>query len=147
VVLMVGVNGTGKTTTIGKLATKLVEQDKKVLLVAGDTFRAAAVDQLKAWGERVGCEVFAGKDNADPAAVVFDAIKHGAEAGFDLILVDTAGRLHTKTNLMDELKKVARTADKALPGCPHETLLVVDGTTGQNALQQAQMFSEALELT
>ncbi|HZO13523.1 MAG TPA: signal recognition particle-docking protein FtsY [Polyangiaceae bacterium] len=147
VVLMVGVNGTGKTTTIGKLATKFVEQGKKVLLVAGDTFRAAAVAQLEAWGERVSCDVFSSKEGADPAAVVFDAIKHGNDSGHDIILVDTAGRLHTKANLMDELKKVARTADKALPGAPHETLLVVDGTNGQNAVQQAQEFSAALELS
>jgi fused signal recognition particle receptor len=147
VVLVVGVNGTGKTTTIGKLATKFVEQDKRVLLVAGDTFRAAAVDQLEAWGERVGCEVFAGKDGADPASVVFDAVQQGMSDGVDLILVDTAGRLHTKSNLMDELTKVARTTGKALEGAPHETLLVLDGTTGQNALQQTQMFSEALELS
>ncbi len=146
VVLMVGVNGTGKTTTIGKLATKFVADDKRVLLVAGDTFRAAAVAQLKVWGRRVGCEVFFAKDGADPASVVFDAIKHGNDGNFDYILVDTAGRLHTKSNLMDELIKVARTAGKALEGAPHETLLVVDGTTGQNALQQAGMFQEAMPL-
>ncbi len=147
VVLVVGVNGTGKTTTIGKLATRFVAEDRKVLLVAADTFRAAAVAQLKAWGRRVGCEVFAGKDGADPAAVVFDSIEHGVEEGADIILVDTAGRLHTKANLMDELKKVARTAGKALKGAPHETLLVVDGTTGQNAVQQSEMFAEAMSLT
>jgi len=147
VVLLVGVNGTGKTTTIGKLATRFATEDRQVLLVAGDTFRAAAVAQLKAWGKRVGCEVFAGKDGADPASVVFDAIEHGTETGADIILVDTAGRLHTKANLMDELKKVARTAGKALKGAPHETLLVVDGTTGQNAVQQAEMFSEAMDLS
>jgi fused signal recognition particle receptor len=131
VVLMVGVNGSGKTTTIGKLATKFVEQEKKVLLVAGDTFRAAAVAQLKAWGKRTKCEVFAGKDGVDPASVVFDAVKHATDEAFDVVLVDTAGRLHTKTNLMDELVKV----------------LVVDGTTGQNALQQAAEFGEALDLS
>lgn len=147
VVLMVGVNGSGKTTTIGKLATKLTAQGRKVLLVAGDTFRAAAVDQLKIWGERVGCEVFAGKDGADPAAVAFDAVSQAVKSGADVVLVDTAGRLHTKSNLMDELKKVARTVTKALPGAPHETLLVVDGTNGQNALQQAAMFKEALPLS
>jgi fused signal recognition particle receptor len=147
VVLLVGVNGTGKTTTIGKLATRFVTEERQVLLVAADTFRAAAVAQLKAWGKRVGCEVFAGKDGADPASVVFDAIEHGLESGADIILVDTAGRLHTKANLMDELKKVARTAGKALKGAPHETLLVVDGTTGQNAVQQAEMFSEAMDLS
>lgn len=146
VVVMVGVNGTGKTTTIGKLATQFVEKGKSVLLVAGDTFRAAAVAQLQAWGERVGCDVFAGEDGADPASVVFDAIEHGKAQGVDLILVDTAGRLHTKSNLMDELKKVIRTCGKALDGAPHETLLVLDGTTGQNAMQQAAQFGETLEL-
>ncbi len=147
VVLLVGVNGTGKTTTIGKLATQFAKEDKKLLLVAGDTFRAAAVQQLQAWGQRVGCEVFAGEDEADPASVVFDAIKKGEEEGADLILVDTAGRLHTKSNLMDELKKVVKVCGKALDGAPHETLLVLDGTTGQNALQQAKEFGEALDLT
>jgi len=147
VVLMVGVNGTGKTTTIGKLATKYLEQDKKVLLVAGDTFRAAAVAQLRAWAKRVGCDLFAGKDGADPASVVFDAVSQGAETGADVILVDTAGRLHTKSNLMDELEKVFRTTGKALDGAPHETLLVLDGTTGQNAIQQAQEFAQSLPLT
>ncbi|MBI4701506.1 MAG: signal recognition particle-docking protein FtsY [Deltaproteobacteria bacterium] len=147
VVLLVGVNGTGKTTTIGKLATKAADQDRKVLLVAGDTFRAAAVEQLQIWGERVGCEVYCGQGGADPAAVVFDAVKRAVETGVDLVLVDTAGRLHTKTNLMDELKKIVRTAGKALDGAPHETLLVVDATNGQNALQQAQMFKEALSLS
>jgi fused signal recognition particle receptor len=147
VVLMVGVNGTGKTTTIGKLAKAFKKEDRKVLLVAGDTFRAAAVEQLKIWGMRVGCEVFAGKSGADPSAVVFDAIRHAAEKKIDLVLVDTAGRLHTKANLMDELGKMVRTASKALEGAPHETLLVVDATTGQNALQQAATFREALPLT
>jgi fused signal recognition particle receptor len=147
VVLMVGVNGSGKTTTIGKLATKLVDEEKKVLLVAGDTFRAAAVAQLKAWGKRTKCEVFSGKDGADPASVVFDAVKHASEEGFDLVLVDTAGRLHTKSNLMDELVKVVKTCGKALDGAPHETLLVVDGTTGQNAVQQAAEFGDALDLS
>jgi fused signal recognition particle receptor len=147
VVLMIGVNGTGKTTTIGKLATKFVDQGKKVLLVAGDTFRAAAVAQLKAWGERVGCDVYAGEDGADPASVVFDAVKQGTDDGVDLVLVDTAGRLHSKSNLMDELKKVAKTTGKALDGAPHETLLVLDGTTGQNALQQAEEFGKTIELT
>jgi fused signal recognition particle receptor len=144
---MVGVNGSGKTTTIGKLATKFVEQEKKVLLVAGDTFRAAAVAQLKAWGKRTKCEVFAGKDGVDPASVVFDAVKHATDEAFDVVLVDTAGRLHTKTNLMDELVKVVKTCGKALDGAPHDTLLVVDGTTGQNALQQAAEFGEALDLS
>ncbi len=147
VVLMVGVNGTGKTTTIGKLATTFVAEGRKTLLVAGDTFRAAAVEQLKIWGQRVGCEVFAGDKGADPASVVFDAIEHGVQNQADFILVDTAGRLHTKANLMDELSKIVRTTGKALDGAPHETLLVVDATTGQNALQQAASFKEELPLT
>jgi len=147
VVMFVGVNGAGKTTTIGKLATKLKAEGRKVVLAAGDTFRAAAVQQLVVWGKRVGCEVVSGKDGANPGAVIFDAIQKAAEIGADVVLADTAGRLHTKTNLMDELKKVARTIDKALPGAPHETLLVLDATNGQNALQQATMFKEALPLT
>ena len=147
VVLMVGVNGAGKTTTIGKLATKLQADGKKVVLAAGDTFRAAAVQQLVVWGDRVGCEVVRGKDGADPGSVVFDAIKKAQETGADVVLADTAGRLHTKTNLMAEMKKIAKTADKALAGAPHEVLLVVDATNGQNALAQAKEFKEQLELT
>lgn len=147
VVLMVGVNGAGKTTTIGKLATKLKADGKQVVLAAADTFRAAAVQQLVVWGERVGCEVVRGKDGADPGSVVFDAIKKAQESGADVVLADTAGRLHTKTNLMAEMKKIAKTADKALPGAPHEVLLVVDATNGQNALAQAKEFKEQLELT
>ncbi|MCC6901962.1 MAG: signal recognition particle-docking protein FtsY [Polyangiaceae bacterium] len=147
VVLMVGVNGAGKTTTIGKLATKLQADGKKVVLAAGDTFRAAAVQQLVVWGDRVGCEVVRGKDGADPGSVVFDAIKKAQETGAEVVLADTAGRLHTKTNLMAEMKKIAKTADKALAGAPHEVLLVVDATNGQNALAQAKEFKEQLELT
>ncbi len=147
VVLLVGVNGAGKTTTIGKLAAKLKGEGKRVLLAAGDTFRAAAVQQLKVWGERVGCEVIAGKDGADPSSVIFDAIRRGEEIGADIILADTAGRLHTKTNLMAEMSKIARSAGKALAGAPHETLLVIDATNGQNALAQAKEFTEALEVT
>ncbi|MSP25153.1 MAG: signal recognition particle-docking protein FtsY [Myxococcales bacterium] len=147
VVLIVGVNGTGKTTTIGKLATKLTEQGKTVLLVAGDTFRAAAVQQLQAWGKRVGCAVHAGADGADPASVTFEAIARAMREKPDFVLIDTAGRLHTKSNLMDELRKIERTAAKGMPGAPHETLLVVDGTTGQNALQQVAEFGAALPLT
>ena len=147
VVLMVGVNGAGKTTTIGKLATKLQADGKKVVLAAGDTFRAAAVQQLVVWGERVGCEVVRGKDGADPGSVVFDAIKRAQELGADVVLADTAGRLHTKTNLMAEMTKIAKTAAKALTGAPHETLLVVDATNGQNALAQAKEFKEQLGLT
>lgn len=147
VVLLVGVNGAGKTTTIGKLATKLAGEGKQVLLAAGDTFRAAAVQQLKVWGERVGCEVVAGKENSDPSSVVFDAIRRGQELGVDVILADTAGRLHTKANLMAEMEKISRSAAKALPGAPHETLLVIDATNGQNALAQAKEFAESLELS
>jgi len=147
VVLLVGVNGAGKTTTIGKLATKLSASGKKCVLAAGDTFRAAAVQQLVVWGDRVGCEVVRGKDGADPGSVVFDAIKRAQETGADLVLADTAGRLHTKSNLMSEMKKIAKTAEKALPGAPHEILLVVDSTNGQNAFAQAKEFKEALPLT
>jgi fused signal recognition particle receptor len=147
VVLMVGVNGAGKTTTIGKLAQQFSDGGKKVMLAAGDTFRAAAVDQLQAWGERVGCEVIAGKEGADPSSVLFDAIQAAKDAGADVLLADTAGRLHTKTNLMQEMTKIAKTADKALPGAPHEVLLVIDSTNGQNAMAQAKEFKEALDIT
>lgn len=147
VILMVGVNGAGKTTTIGKLATKLQTQGHKCVLAAGDTFRAAAVQQLVVWGERVGCEVIRGKEGADPGSVVFEAIKRAQETGADVVLADTAGRLHTKTNLMAEMKKIAKTAEKALAGAPHETLLVIDATNGQNALAQAREFRDALPLT
>ncbi len=147
VILVVGVNGVGKTTTIGKLASRLTEEGKRVVLAAGDTFRAAAVLQLEVWGRRVGCPVVKGKDRADPASVVFDAIKRGEEEGADVVIADTAGRLHTKTNLMEELKKVARTCDKALGRPADEILLVLDSTNGQNAIQQAQMFKEALAVT
>ncbi|MFO7179910.1 MAG: signal recognition particle-docking protein FtsY [Pseudomonadota bacterium] len=147
VVLLVGVNGAGKTTTIGKLATRLRAQNLRCVLAAGDTFRAAAVQQLVVWGERVGCDVVRGKDGADPGSVVFDAIKKAQETGADVVLADTAGRLHTKSNLMAEMKKIAKTAEKALPGAPHETLLVIDATNGQNALAQAREFRDALPLT
>jgi fused signal recognition particle receptor len=147
VVLMVGVNGVGKTTTIGKLATKWQDDGKKVVLGAGDTFRAAAVQQLEIWGKRVGAEVVKGKEGADPGAVAFEATKKSVDAQADVLFVDTAGRLHTKVNLMDEIKKVKRTINKAFEGAPHETLLVLDATTGQNALTQAAMFKDALELT
>jgi fused signal recognition particle receptor len=147
VVLMVGVNGVGKTTTIGKLATRFAAGNKKVVLAAGDTFRAAAVQQLEVWGKRVGAEVIRGKEGADPGAVAFEATSRAKQEGADLLLVDTAGRLHTKVPLMDEIKKIRKTIAKALEGAPHETLLVLDATTGQNGLQQAAMFREALELT
>jgi fused signal recognition particle receptor len=147
VVMVVGVNGVGKTTTIGKLATRLKGEGKKVVLAAGDTFRAAAVQQLNVWGKRVGCDVVSGKDGANPGAVIFDAIQKAKDTGADIVLADTAGRLHTKANLMDELKKAARTMAKAFDGAPHETLLVLDSTNGQNAMQQAAMFKEALPLS
>ncbi len=139
VILVVGVNGVGKTTTIGKLGLRL-GQGRKVRFVAGDTFRAAAVEQLQIWADRVGASLHRGEEGADPASVVFDGIKAGVEAGDDLILVDTAGRLHTKVNLVEELKKIHRVAGKALDGAPHQTLLVLDATNGQNALQQADTF-------
>ena len=147
VVLMVGVNGAGKTTTIGKLATKFHSAGHKCVLAAGDTFRAAAVQQLVVWGERVGCEVVRGKDGSDPGSVVFEAIKRAQETGADVVLADTAGRLHTKSNLMAEMKKIAKTVEKALPGAPHEIFLVIDATNGQNAIAQAREFREALPIT
>ena len=148
VVLVVGVNGVGKTTTIGKLAARFSQEGKKVILAAGDTFRAAAVLQLEAWGRRVGCEVVRGKDNADPGSVLFAAIRKAREEGADLVLADTAGRLHTKAPLMDELRKIYRSVEKALDGrAPDEVLLVIDATNGQNALQQVRLFKEALPLS
>lgn len=147
VVMVVGVNGAGKTTTIGKLATRFKAEGKHVVLAAGDTFRAAAVQQLAVWGKRVGCEVVSGKDGANPGAVIFDAIQRARDIGADVVLADTAGRLHTKANLMDELKKVERTMAKAMDGAPHETLLVLDATNGQNAMQQAALFKEAMPLS
>jgi fused signal recognition particle receptor len=146
--LIVGVNGAGKTTTIGKLAARYVASGRKVLLAAGDTFRAAAVFQLEVWGKRVNCPVVTGKEGADPGAVIFDAVKRAQAEGFDLVIADTAGRLHTKVPLMEELKKVDRTAQKALGGrSADEILLVLDATTGQNAVQQMHMFREALQVT
>jgi len=147
VALFVGVNGAGKTTTIGKLATQLQASGKKCVLAAGDTFRAAAVQQLVIWGRRVGCDVVHGKDGADPASVLFDAINKARELGADVVLADTAGRLHTKANLMNEMQKIARSASKALNGAPHEIFLVIDATNGQNALAQAREFKEALDVT
>ncbi|MBZ0120081.1 MAG: signal recognition particle-docking protein FtsY, partial [Sandaracinaceae bacterium] len=146
-ILVVGVNGVGKTTTIGKLASRLQDEGKKVILAAGDTFRAAAVLQLEVWGRRVQCEVVKGKERADPGSVIFEAIKKAKETGADVVIADTAGRLHTKSNLMEELKKVARTAEKALEHPVDETILVLDSTTGQNAIQQAQLFKEAIPLS
>ena len=147
VVLVVGVNGVGKTTTIGKRATRHHAAGNKVVLAAGDTFRAAAVQQLEVWGKRVGVEVVKGKEGADPGAVAFDATTRARELGADLLFVDTAGRLHTRAPLMDEIKKVRKTIAKAMEGAPHETLLVLDATTGQNALAQAALFKDALDLT
>jgi fused signal recognition particle receptor len=147
VVLVIGVNGTGKTTTIGKLARRLQSQGKQVMLAAGDTFRAAASEQLSIWGERAGIPVVKHQEGADPSAVVFDAVTAAKARAVDVLIVDTAGRLHTKSNLMDELKKVKRIVSRELPGAPHETLLVLDGNTGQNALVQARMFHEAIGVT
>jgi fused signal recognition particle receptor len=145
VVLVVGVNGTGKTTTVGKLARILVAEDRTVTLGAADTFRAAAVDQLATWGERVGVEVVRGAEATDPASVAFDAVQHGVDAGVDTVIVDTAGRLQTKANLMDELGKVKRVIEKLAPVT--EVLLVIDATTGQNGLVQARVFSEVVDVT
>jgi fused signal recognition particle receptor len=145
VIMAVGVNGTGKTTTIGKLAWHLHrELGLKVVLGAGDTFRAAAVEQLAGWAERAGCEIVRGREGSDPGAVAFEAIKQGRERGADVVIIDTAGRLHTQDNLMAELAKVRRVIAKQLEGAPHETLLTVDATTGQNGLRQAKLFSEAV---
>ena len=145
VVLVVGVNGTGKTTTVGKLARVLVAEGRTVLLGAADTFRAAAAEQLATWGERVGVETVRGAEGADPASVAYSAVKQGIEAGVDVVLVDTAGRLHTKTGLMDELGKVKRVIEKLVP--VREVLLVLDATTGQNGLTQARVFSEVVDVT
>jgi len=147
VTLVVGVNGSGKTTTIGKLASKLVAEGKSVLLGAADTFRAAAVEQLTIWSERTGTPIIKHKDGADPAAVAYDATEAAVSRGIDCLIIDTAGRLHTKVNLMEEMKKVQRVVGKRLPGAPHDVLLVLDATTGQNGLQQARIFTEALHVT
>ena len=147
VVLVVGVNGTGKTTTIGKLARKLSEHGRSVLVGAADTFRAAAEEQLEIWADRAGADFVGGSRGGDPAAVAFDAVEAGKARGRDVVLVDTAGRLHTQGNLMDELAKVRRVIEQRLDGAPHETLLVVDATTGQNGLQQARLFAEAAGVT
>jgi fused signal recognition particle receptor len=147
VILVVGVNGSGKTTTIGKLATRLRGEGKRVLLIGGDTFRAAAAEQLAIWAERSKSEIVRGAEGADPASVIFDGIKAGKARGVDVILVDTAGRLQTKTNLMEELKKVRRVIERELGRPPDETLLVLDGTTGQNAISQARLFNETTQLT
>jgi fused signal recognition particle receptor len=147
VILVVGVNGTGKTTTIGKLAQVLRSEGKTVLLCAADTFRAAAIEQLEVWGQRTGTEVIRTKAGGDPSAVLYDALQAASARHTDYVIVDTAGRLHTKTNLMAELEKMRRTAQRIIPGAPHETLLVMDATTGQNGLQQARMFTESAGVT
>jgi len=147
VYLIVGVNGVGKTTSIGKLAHRLKGEGRKVLLAAADTWRAGAVEQLARWGERAGVEVIRGQQGGDPAAVAFDALEAAQRRGCDTVIVDTAGRLHTQKGLMDELRKVDRVIRKKVEGAPHETLIVLDATVGQNALRQAQAFGEAVELT
>ena len=147
IVLVIGVNGAGKTTLIGKLAARYRSEGKRVLVGAGDTFRAGAVDQLKVWAQRAGAEFVGGKPNADPASVAFDAVDAAVTRAVDVAIVDTAGRLHTSDDLMTELKKVARVIAKRLPGAPHETLLVLDGTIGQNAIAQARFFSAAVPVT
>jgi fused signal recognition particle receptor len=147
VILVLGVNGAGKTTFIGKLATRLKREGKRVLVAAGDTFRAGAVDQLRVWAERAGVDFVSGASGGDPAAVAFSAIDAGVTRGADVIIIDTAGRLHTSDDLMEELRKVARVVAKRLPGAPHESLLVLDGTIGQNAIAQASTFAASVPVT
>lgn len=147
VIMVIGVNGVGKTTTIGKLAHKFISSGQSVMLVAADTFRAAAIEQLEIWGERTGAPVISQSKGADPSAVVFDALDRVKKQPVDVVIVDTAGRLHTKVNLMEELKKVKRIMNKKMAGAPHEILLVIDATTGQNGVSQAKLFSEALDVT
>jgi len=147
VILAIGVNGVGKTTTIGKLASRFRDQGYSVILAAGDTFRAAAIEQLEIWGKRSHAQVVKHQSGSDPSAVVFDAIEAARARGIDIVIIDTAGRLHTKSPLMEELKKVRRVCAKALPGAPHEVLLVVDATNGQNALKQAEIFNKTVGVT
>jgi len=147
VIMVVGVNGTGKTTTIGKLAARATQSGQKVLIGAADTFRAAAIDQLMIWADRAKADIVKHKEMADPAAVAFDAVEAAKARGADLVLIDTAGRLHTKVNLMEELKKIKRAISKTIPDAPHEVLLILDATTGQNALSQAELFNDALGVT
>ena len=147
VIVVIGINGVGKTTTIGKLAAKFNSEGKKVLIAAADTFRAAAIEQLVIWADRAGAQIVKHKDNADPASVAYDSIEAAIARDMDIVLVDTAGRLHTKVNLMEELKKIKRIISKKLAGAPHEILLVLDATTGQNALSQAKLFNDALGVT
>lgn len=147
VILAIGVNGVGKTTTIGKLASRFRAEGRSVVLAAGDTFRAAAIEQLDIWAERTGAEIIKHQSGSDPAAVAFDGVEAAKHRGSDVVIIDTAGRLHTKSPLMEELKKVDRVIKKAMPDAPHEKLLVIDATTGQNALRQAKMFNEAIGIT
>ena len=147
VILVIGVNGAGKTTTIGKLAHQFIQEGKKVLLAAGDTFRAAAAEQLEIWGKRIGADVVRQQSGSDPASVIFDALAAARARGVDIVIADTAGRLHTKAPLMEELKKIKRVMQKEIPSSPHEVLLVLDGTTGQNAISQARLFHEAVGVT
>jgi fused signal recognition particle receptor len=147
VIMMVGVNGTGKTTTLGKLAMRYTRQGKKVLIAAADTFRAAAIEQVEVWADRSGASVVRHKEGADPAAVAYDAVEAAIARGVDIVLVDTAGRLHTQKNLMEELKKIKRSVHKKLATAPHEVLMVLDATTGQNAISQAKTFHEAVGIT
>jgi fused signal recognition particle receptor len=145
--MIIGVNGTGKTTTIGKLAHGFKSTGKDVLLIAGDTFRAAAIEQLEIWGQRAGCDVIKHEAGADPSAVIYDGMQAAKSRNVDVVIVDTAGRLHTKKNLMDELKKMKRVASRELPGSPHEVFLILDATTGQNAISQAKLFNEEIGIT
>ncbi len=147
VILVIGVNGTGKTTNIAKLAHAYLQAGQKVIMAAGDTFRAAAIDQIKQWGERVGVDVIAHKEGADPGAVVFDALSAAESRDADIVIIDTAGRLHTKVNLMGELRKINRIIQRKYPDAPHEVLLVLDATSGQNALHQSKYFTEAVGVT
>ena len=147
VILVIGVNGAGKTTTIGKLAHQFIQEGKKVLLAAGDTFRAAAAEQLEIWGQRIGADVVRQQSGSDPASVIFDALSAAKARGADIVIADTAGRLHTKAPLMEELKKIKRVMQKEIPSSPHEILLILDGTTGQNAISQAKLFDEAVGVT
>ena len=147
VIMVVGVNGVGKTTTIGKLAARQTGAGKKVLIAAADTFRAAAIEQLSIWADRANADIVKHRDNADPAAVAFDSLEAAQARGSDIVFIDTAGRLHTKVNLMEEIKKIKRTVAKKIPGAPHEIILVLDATTGQNAFSQANLFNEALDIT
>mgnify|MGYP000060693347 CR=1 FL=1 len=147
VIMVIGVNGVGKTTTIGKLASRFSSSGKKVIIAAADTFRAAAIEQLTIWADRAGVDIIKHKEMSDPAAVAYDGIQAAVARDADIVIVDTAGRLHTRKNLMEELKKIKRTISRKLPGAPHEILLILDATTGQNALSQAQLFNDALDVT